>query len=524
MRTLFALTTVLLMGTFSLSAQTSASLDINQIEARVNVSGDLFWDLLGDPSFEAPKNSGKHTLFAGNLWIGTIDQSGQLRLAAQTYRQNGSDFLYGPVATTYDAAYDAAYNRLWKIEKADIDFHIANWENSGYIPAASIIDWPANGNIFRGESAQLAPFFDNDNDQLYDPAAGDHPLIRGDQAIFFMFNDIHLPHTETGGAPLGIEVHGMMYGYDNPSDSAQPHTVFMHYSIFNRSSVNLSEVYIGNWLDFDIGFYRDDYVGCDTLLETMYAYNGDNNDEGLNGYGLNAPAQGFTFLNHPMNSFMYYGNDFSGNENPTSPTDYYGLLTSRYINGMPVRDPNNNLTRHMYSGDPVAGTGWTEANSALQASDRRGIGVVGPFTIGSGESFCVDGAYVYGRDSLNSDHLGSISVMRNRIKSIRHFYNYQNYTNCNLFSSTAVEDISHEIDINIYPNPASGFLFIETKEALPGWKVELFDLTGRQAIIQKIQNTSRVRLETGHLPGGIYILSVKNSDNQIIARQKVVLE
>ena len=39
-------------------------------------------------------------MFAGSLWIGGIDKTGQLRVAAQTYRQQaGNDFFAGPIDT-----------------------------------------------------------------------------------------------------------------------------------------------------------------------------------------------------------------------------------------------------------------------------------------------------------------------------------------------------------------------------------------------------------------------------------------
>ena len=41
------------------------NLDINNINARFNVSGSDFWDFgTANPSFEAPKGSGKHSMFA----------------------------------------------------------------------------------------------------------------------------------------------------------------------------------------------------------------------------------------------------------------------------------------------------------------------------------------------------------------------------------------------------------------------------------------------------------------------------
>ena len=47
--------------------------------------------------YEIPKGSGKHSMFAGALWIGGYDDNGQLKVAGQTYRQSGTDYWPGPL-------------------------------------------------------------------------------------------------------------------------------------------------------------------------------------------------------------------------------------------------------------------------------------------------------------------------------------------------------------------------------------------------------------------------------------------
>src|SRR4051812_28039579 len=59
------------------TAQTD--LDINGVRARVLVGGDLWWDPVGKtPFYEVPQGTGKTAIYAGALWIGGIDKSGQL--------------------------------------------------------------------------------------------------------------------------------------------------------------------------------------------------------------------------------------------------------------------------------------------------------------------------------------------------------------------------------------------------------------------------------------------------------------
>jgi hypothetical protein len=60
---------------------------------------------------------------------------------------------------------------------------------------------------------------------------GDYPLIRGDQALFFIFNDDRNVHSETQGNKLKAEIHGMAYVFDLPGDTAFNNTIFMNYKI-----------------------------------------------------------------------------------------------------------------------------------------------------------------------------------------------------------------------------------------------------------------------------------------------------
>ena len=279
---------------------TQQFLDTNDISASINSNGILFKN--GSlPGFEVPKGSGKHTIYMNNIWIAGLDGSSQLHTTAQTYLQSfGPDFFYGPIATDYNEAnYLAKYNSVWKVNKSTIDYHITHYNSGGYVVPASIANWPGSGNVANGEASHLAPYYDANSNNIYDPANGDYPIIRGDQAVFFMINDDKTAHGN-GGLKFGIEVHGMAYSFANPNDSALKQTVFVNYEIFNRSVVNYHNVYMGSWSDMDLGNANDDYVGCDSLLNLLYTYNGYGNDgSGLPGqYGTNPPAQGAVWLNH----------------------------------------------------------------------------------------------------------------------------------------------------------------------------------------------------------------------------------
>jgi hypothetical protein len=160
--------------------------------------------------------------------------------------------------------------------------------------AEVISNYPANGNLLNGESENIAPYYDFNNDGVYNPSNGDFPLIRGDQAVLFIMNDVARLHLESQSNPLGVEILGMAYAFDAPFDSTLNNTIFFHYDIINKSEVDYHDTYLGIFTDFDLGFYQDDRIQSDVEKGMFFAYNGkpvDGNGQS-NAYGDNPPAIG----------------------------------------------------------------------------------------------------------------------------------------------------------------------------------------------------------------------------------------
>lgn len=96
----------MLLAVGSLPAQNHAlyfeTLDGNQVNARIYNGSDMFWDMESRPRYEVPKGGMDHACFSASLWIGGLDNSGDLHVAANTYRQTGIDFFPGPYRWTGD--------------------------------------------------------------------------------------------------------------------------------------------------------------------------------------------------------------------------------------------------------------------------------------------------------------------------------------------------------------------------------------------------------------------------------------
>lgn len=278
-------------------------INVNNIDAPVSPSGgDWFFDKIADYHF--PKGTDKTSYFCYSFWMGGLDGQDSLHLFAERYKQIGDDTWPGPLSTV-DASTDeqtkVKWNRVFKITRQEVLEFMANYQNPDYVIPQNILDWPAHGDTTKGQAWLLAPFTDVDGDNHYDPSHGDRPDFPGDMALFVIFNDNYAQHSESQGAPIGAELHAMVYAYDAPEDSIMNNTIFFNYKIFNRSQNNYHDTYIGLWSDWDLGYANDDYVGCDVMKNTAYCYNGSDIDGTGQAwaYGDQCPVQTLTVLAGP---------------------------------------------------------------------------------------------------------------------------------------------------------------------------------------------------------------------------------
>lgn len=415
-------------------ASAQIDLDINNVRTTLLNGGDIWWDL-NDARYEIPKIDppgsapSVHSLFAGAIWMGGIDAGNQLKIAAQTYRQNGNDFWPGPLdaAASVTSADCDEYNRFWKVNGTDIDDFIACRDaNGGSCPEAqipaSILEWPAKGNPrakgalgnYLTINSELAPFFDYDGDGLYDPTLGDYPILNADcgdnyadQMIFWVYNDKGNIHTETGGQAIGIQVNALAFAFAT-SDEVNDMT-FYRYKLINRGNIDIGNFYMAQWVDADLGCFLNDYVGCDTVRDLGICYNGTSVDAdcATRGYGEDPPLIGIDFFEGPlgdpdtlgqrhklgMAAFTYYNNDFSVTGNPETAVHYYNYMTGFWKDNTPFTSDQPNAyggtvpTKFMFPSSPDKSPYpdfWSECSVNNTAADRRFLQSSGPFTLKPG--------------------------------------------------------------------------------------------------------------------------------------------
>lgn len=553
------------------------TLDINNVRAGIANRGDMHWNIGGNgkPFYEVPKGSGKNSNFASALWIGGLDNSNQLHGGAQTYRQSGVDFWPGPLDTisgTIDTVTSGTYDKIWKVSYTDINTFINAFNSGSVIATPDMLTWPAKGT--GNNSRKLAPFVDYNLDGNYNPTDGDYPKIKGDQALYFIYNDMLGAHS-TSFNPMGVEVQGMAYAYGCPTVvSGKPeltYTTFYDYKIINRSSNNYHDVYVSMWSDVDLGYYIDDYIGSNVTDNYGFGYNADANDETVgntNGYGSYPPAQGFNIIKGPianlndgidnnnngivdeigedckLNKFNYFNNSFPGvpanTTNPVSGTEFYNVMNGKWKDGTPISCGGNGygattggtvVTNWVYPGDPNGTTttdpantcgNWTESSAGNTSTDRRMILSSGPFTLNAGQMQEVEYAFVTSFDSSSvGNNLISLSKLKTDIQKVNAFYNQVNKSNCLQSIAVGITEVAKQNDFILFPNPAKSLITISsTINGTVKINYEIVDVLGK-VVLQNENNTSdKITLNINNLNSGIYFVRL-HVNNSIVVKKFV---
>ncbi len=321
---------------------TKLFVDLNNVKAVIKTHGGMWQD--GNASYEVPKGSGKHSVFAGGIWVAGVDVNGQLRVAARIFDYDGQDDYWpGPLISKGDNMSNVTvdvciqYDKIWKVDR-DMVSQFISWYNlpaeerekefPGYSPPLVLQEWPGNGPDFGTEGEEydryLAPYADVDGNGRYNIDGGDYPnyefqatsrckfvperradslnnssvTLYGDQTLWWVYNDKGNIHTQSKGAAIGMEIRAQAFAFS--SNDELNNMTFYNYQLINRSTYSLNNAFFGVWVDADLGDPTDDLVGCDINRGLSFAYNGgpDGNGSG-NTYGKNPPAVGFDFFEGP---------------------------------------------------------------------------------------------------------------------------------------------------------------------------------------------------------------------------------
>ncbi len=481
--------------------QGSLTLTTSNSNTKFSVSnnGMFFSNPSTTGGYFVPKDSLVSAIYSMAFMAVGEDANGNLKGAVSQFMN--SDFTPGPYllnqANYSSQSYIDKYQfSLWDVTQYEIDHHAAHWMDAGYIVPGFISNWPGNGNTGNGESLLLAPFRDLDGDQIYEPQFGEHPVIRGDRAVYTIVNDGKGVHP-SGLDQAGLEVHMMFYQYNDSSDNALTNTVFFQTTVFNRGTQTLNHFHVGHLADFDLGNPHDDYIGSEPGRNLIYVYNGDLNDEpfsGNPGYGVMPPAAGILNLDGSLNSNIL----ITDAANFNTASKYNNALSGLLPNGNPLLDGNNQPTTFIYYDiDPTIG--WNEYSGIANPSgDRRTVTGHDEVVFGPGKILCYNNAAIFARKH-EANLTASVDSLFHVANHIQNFYNNQDFYCETEFLSLPEEQ---KLSVSIYPNPAKDFIQVE---GLTSGTYRIITLEGKELLAGNLENPI---IQVDSLKNGFYILEI----------------
>jgi hypothetical protein len=382
-------------------------------------------------------------------------------------------------------------------------------------------------------------------------------------------NDVGNAHSESNGDPLGIEIRCQAFAFTSGDEDISNATFYEYQIINHETTYAFDSTWLGLWVDVEIGNFLDDYVGCDVGRGLAYGYNGDQNDEGVSGYGLNPPAVGLDVIHGPaadigdgidndrdscidctflkdgngtvidtipdtvspelisMSRFVYYNNTTHPvNGNPVTAIDYYAYMRGIWRNGMQMTyggdgtgngfgatvDPcyfmfPGNSDPYHWGTNGVPENDWDEVIAGSLPDDRRFLTSVGPFTMQPGEVQCVQTALLWARDSL-----GSISSVE-KLKQVDDKIGGGSI-NCANFPDGIFT--LNSIATSVYPVPAHDVLNFSFSKTISSGTIRIYDIHGKLTHTEKFSG-NKTTLSCKEFISGIYFYQVLENNKSVNA-------
>ncbi len=566
--------------TFGQTIPNYAILNSNNVKLVVSANGTLGFNYAFTKGSWMPANDTAGTIFAACPWISGTNAQGELLLTAQYVDPLDYTWFYGPLTlnATADSAYSESFNHVWNIKQEEINTHIAYFQSlqngtnttlfpNGYTIPADFLTWPAHGDVANGYEFYLAPFYDYNSDNMYNPQDGDYPTICGDECLYLIVNDIG----NSTIPKMGNQVEMWIYAFNEPTNTAVNNSFFAKYKFTNKSTQTYYNTRISQMNDLDIGNADNDYSATDAAYGAVYAYTGAATDYSLSGapsYGDVPTIESMLLLRGPLldadlidnanynnplaqelNSYgergFGFGDGIVDNErsglagsvnyinspNPilgepggNYPNSFYNLMLGKHIDGSDVVNPlTGNIPQYWAPGNSdtynelvPATEQFIHSDNGLPPNDMRQVGTTLPFTYEPGESNFLDLAYVFAQaEPASGISVEAINVQY--MNAVKHFFN-ENLTDCQVLEiPAAVGNLISQPTISIYPNPTSENLNITVSEAFIGETYSLYNNLGQLILTNKIQ-TTQTTLDVSNLAQGTYTLVVKG------ARKLVVVE
>jgi hypothetical protein len=352
--------------------------------------------------------------------------------------------------------------------------------------------------------------------------------------LWWVFNDLG-KHTESGGLPLGVEIHGACYAYLNKdlpqtdTNAIINRTLFFDYKIINRSESDYKDFYVGLFTDPDLGNYADDYVGVDSINNSGYCYNADNFDEGPMGYGKNPPIIFCKMLNKNLHSFLNFNNSNDPtNGNPDSARKFYKYMTKQFPLQMrdwrkvKTKSGKDSMINNLIPFGRICTDTIFPNITGISPNDSRFLMSSYLPVFKKDSIYDIEFAYTLLHDP-NIDFLRQacdlpVQVMRR----IQNWYDNNTFPSKPYYGMGVKAIVNAVNDILIYPNPTNGLVHIKSNlDAKEVSTIQIFDNNGKcvyLALNQEKQGAFETTIDINAYASGLYFVKIQTNTGVLFGK------
>jgi hypothetical protein len=496
--------------------ETNAQIGTSQANnSRIRAGNDgtfFYYQYFTPQGYTIPVSENKGTIHSASIWLSAKDANSTKHLSAVYLTDFGSDFTPGPISNEQSSTTQFYKDNIYVTDVFDINDHKRNPSSQ----ISSIYNWPANGSQSRGEPTVIAPFMDLNNDNIYQPEDGEYPIIYGDRCIYSIYND-KANQGFSKGSSMGLDIHQYTYQLSNSfNGDTLENTNFIRFVIVNRSDKDYSDFRFGTYVNMGIGNPIDDYIGTDSNTSMAFGYNGDDIDEGFNGYSFNPPMQGAMFLNTTLTSSTAIMQDNNPKDGlPSNAVEYINYVEGKFKDGSNKTRTGQNLSYtslYDYFGNLNYEDNYSEGQLDKTPGDRNVLLVAKPAYLGKGDTLLYDMAFPYARVNFggNTGAYDSLITLANHIKKrYNSSYSWIEKAEDNKRGLSVSTEVKQSF--SIYPNPSTGLFTIK------GLNTDNFsivtNLTGQTL---KVIDANTQTIDLSEFETGIYFLQTEIGSVRLI--------
>ncbi|MFT6334611.1 MAG: hypothetical protein ACI86M_003351 [Saprospiraceae bacterium] len=410
------------------------------------------------------------------IWAGGVDPNGSLKLAVTN--AGDQDWVMGPLdedgqtnPTTCEA-----WDRVFSVTKEEIIAARKVFDEGGSCEdiSESILNWPGKGspNLELPSGYRGAEFYDENNDNFYDPCDGDFPMVSipthyyygyseyifamPSQISYYVMNDNGGPHLASNST--GIQIQMGVYIFSFKMQDIED-VIYVKYEIDNRATDDIRDFYVGNWIDFEVGCPDNDYVGTDSIRNMVYAYNSDQEDVCPSNTDVQSSSQvgmyyqgigfdpykieiidGEVVLVHPQNgweadtlvlrtmstSLVPVNCESYDNCDFDHEVEYYNSLRGLAKDGSDILDMDGDITKMMFTGDPSNPDSWSLCNEDSKP-ETTSISSMGPFLLQPGAKTEMLQVFMHATEVGDGSGCSSNIFLQHKQKMVERFYHWGFY-------------------------------------------------------------------------------------------------